>query len=90
MVSSRSARRVPMGVVTGTVTATDPDNDPLITPEPPRRPGCRRSQCRRHVPPTPTADARHAAAADGAAGSLWQDGFTVTASDGNGASWRCR
>ncbi|MFN8070459.1 MAG: Ig-like domain-containing protein [Mycobacterium sp.] len=73
------------GVVTGTVTATDPDNDPLSysgTASPAK--GAVAVNADGTFTYTPTADARHAAAADGAAGSLKQDGFTVTASDGNG------
>jgi VCBS repeat-containing protein len=76
------------GTVTGTVTAVDPNNDPLSY----SGSGTTGSGGTYQVQPngaysyTPTADARHDAAEEGAPTSVTQDSFTVVVSDGQGGT----
>jgi YVTN family beta-propeller protein/VCBS repeat-containing protein len=76
------------GVVTGSVTATDPDGDPLSYTGPSTSAGGGTV----HVSSngtftyTPTGAERHAASADGAGTDVTTDTFTVTAGDGRGGT----
>ena len=74
------------GVVSGTVSATDPDGDPLSYTGPTTSAGggTVRVSSNGMFTYTPTAAERHAAAADGADTTVTTDTFTVTASDGRG------
>ncbi|MGB3356311.1 MAG: Ig-like domain-containing protein [Mycobacterium sp.] len=75
------------GKVSGTVTATDPNGDPLSyagTGNTTR--GSVVVNTTGSFVYTPSDAARHAAAANGAAAALKQDSFTVTVSDGKGGT----
>ena len=75
------------GTVTGTVTATDPDGDPLsYSGTQTTDQGHVTVQSTGAYTYTPTSDARHAASADGAPTSVTQDTFDVTVSDGRGGT----
>ena len=76
-----------IGVVTGLVTATDPDGDTLIysSPVSTAKGAVAVNANTGAFTYTPTATARHAAAQNGALAASTTDSFAVTASDGKGA-----
>ncbi|PRC49887.1 hypothetical protein C6A85_72415, partial [Mycobacterium sp. ITM-2017-0098] len=75
------------GKVSGTVTATDPNGDPLsYSGSGPTGKGSVVVNANGAFVYTPTDAARHAAAANNAAAALKQDAFTVTVSDGKGGT----
>lgn len=75
------------GVVTGSVTATDPDNDPLTySGSTTTSKGSVTVAANGTFTYTPTATARHAAAQTGATTATTTDSFTVTVADGKGGT----
>lgn len=72
------------GVVTGTLSATDADKDPVTFTGPTKTAKGALVVSGTTFTYTPTAAARHAAAKTGAGAADKQDTFTVTASDGKG------
>lgn len=77
----------PGGTITGTVTATDPNGDPLTyTGTTTTAKGSVVVNPDGTFTYTPTAAARHAASANNAAAALKSDTFTVVVSDGRGGT----
>ncbi len=85
--TSAGAPNASTGVVTGSVTATDPNNDPLTyTGSAATGKGSVTVNANGTFTYTPTDAARHAAAKIGAGSSATSDTFTVTVSDGYGGT----
>lgn len=74
------------GVVTGTISATDPDGDKLTYSGPATTPkGTLTVSPQGTFTYTPTASARHAASTVGAGSGVTQDTFAIAVTDGKGA-----
>ncbi|EHB54943.1 40-residue YVTN family beta-propeller repeat protein [Mycolicibacterium rhodesiae JS60] len=78
----------PTGLITGTITATDPDADQLTFsgPSTSEGGGTVSVSVGGTFSYTPTDEQRHAAAADGAPSAVTRDSFTVSVTDGYGGS----